>query len=558
MACHLAGVPVAVATCGTAFGADHVQLLRRMLLDSDAFTGEVVFTFDGDAAGMKAAERAFGDDQKFMTQTFVAIEPDGLDPCELRQRSGDAAVRDLVAGRLPLVEFVLRTTVGRLDLDTAEGRAAALDRGVPLVASIKDFGLRDEYARRLAGLVGVEDPLRVVSRVRGLVRTGKDEPAAEPARKPVDEAVAGVEREVLKVALQLPSVAGPQFAALPDAAFLVPAHASVRRAIDTAGGATGRVSGPAWLDAVAGALPGEARSFVTALAVEPLHAGAQEQERYAAAILARMQRDRPLPSGGRPEGPAAADQPAGEAGGARPAVRGAHRSRGAAAAAARARDRRLSVALFRRGPRRPRPPADVRARLDAGERIISWAPTPQGPLVATTLGLWWPTADGAGARRIGWEAVSYATWREGVLALTEADVVDDLLIVDRQPVLLRPEPAYDLPATVQRRVTASVARSELQPLPGGAARFVARRVPGRDGLTWWARLEPGTPDTAVVRDAVRRADRRPGGHRRGLSVRAPAGDRSAGSLRPRPSPCWSTRPPGPAARRRWTARSGCR
>jgi DNA primase len=83
MACHLAGVTTAVATCGTAFGSDHVSMLRRLLMDSDA-TGEVIFTFDGDAAGMKAAERAFADDQKFVAQTFVAIEPTGLDPCDLR------------------------------------------------------------------------------------------------------------------------------------------------------------------------------------------------------------------------------------------------------------------------------------------------------------------------------------------------------------------------------------------------------------------------------------------------------------------------------------------
>jgi DNA primase len=202
MACHQSGVTTAVATCGTAFGAEHVAVLRRLLMDSDAFTGRVIFTFDGDAAGMKAAERAFGDDQKFMAQTFVAVEPNGLDPCELRQKAGDVAVLDLVAAAIPLVEFVLRTNVGRFDLDTAEGRSAALDRGIPLVAQIKDLGLRDEYARKLAGLVGVDDPMRVVVRVRGLVRSGdkrvhESAPSPRPAAQPVDDAVAAVEREVL-------------------------------------------------------------------------------------------------------------------------------------------------------------------------------------------------------------------------------------------------------------------------------------------------------------------------------------------------------------------------
>ncbi|HET6209761.1 MAG TPA: DNA primase, partial [Jatrophihabitans sp.] len=73
MACHLAGVTTAVATCGTSFGTEHIGVIRRLLMDNDAFTGQVVFTFDGDAAGMKAAERAFAEEQRFMSQTFVAI-----------------------------------------------------------------------------------------------------------------------------------------------------------------------------------------------------------------------------------------------------------------------------------------------------------------------------------------------------------------------------------------------------------------------------------------------------------------------------------------------------
>jgi DNA primase len=294
MACHLAGVTTAVATCGTAFGAEHVSVVRRLLMDSDAFTGEVIFTFDGDAAGMKAAERAFADDQKFMSQTFVAIEPTGMDPCELRMKSGDVAVLDLVARRIPLVEFVLRATVGRHDLDTAEGRSAALDRGVPLVAQIKDLGLRDEYARRLAGLVGVDDPMRVVARVRGRIRSDdrRNEPAPAPAEADpakVDEAVVAVEREVLKVALQLPAVAGPEFDALEPHAFLIDAHRQVRVAIAAAGGTSAGVSGPAWTESIAAQLTDDrVRRGVHALAVEPLHSGADAEERYAGAVVARM------------------------------------------------------------------------------------------------------------------------------------------------------------------------------------------------------------------------------------------------------------------------------
>ena len=296
MACHLSGVTTAVATCGTAFGSEHIAVLRRLLMDSDAFTGEVIFTFDGDAAGMKAAERAFEDDQKFMSQTFVAVEPTGMDPCELRMKSGDTAVLDLVARRIRLVEFVLRNTVSRFDLDTAEGRSAALDRGVPIVARIKDLGLRDEYARRLAGLVGLDDPMRVVARVRGLVKSGERRPTeqvppAPPAREAtqVDDALVAVEREVLKIALQMPAVAGPEFDALEPHAFLVDAHQQVCAAIAAAGGSGAGVTGPAWTEKVASFIADErVRSGVHALAVEPLHSGADAEERYAAAVVARM------------------------------------------------------------------------------------------------------------------------------------------------------------------------------------------------------------------------------------------------------------------------------
>jgi DNA primase len=267
-------------------------MLRRLLMDSDAFRGEVIFTFDGDAAGMKAAERAFADDQKFMSATFVAVEQSGLDPCELRQKSGELAVRDLVASRLPLVEFVLRTTIGRFDLDTVEGRSSALDASVPIVARIKDADRRDDYARRLAGLVGVLDDSRVLARVRAFSQSGgrSEHEARRRPQPPVDDAVASVEREMLKIAMQLPALAGPVFDALPTGAFVVPAHQRLREAIALAGGTAEAVSGPSWAQAVAQQLTDEdTKRLVHALAVEPLHTGADSPERYAEAVLARLQ-----------------------------------------------------------------------------------------------------------------------------------------------------------------------------------------------------------------------------------------------------------------------------
>lgn len=192
MACHLAGVPTAVATCGTSFGEEHIKVLRRLLLDQAEFRGEVVFTFDGDSAGQKAALRAFQDEQKFVTQTFVAVQPDGLDPCDLRVKQGDAAVRDLIAGREPLFAFAVRSVLARYDLDTNEGRLAALDAAAPIVASIKDPGLRKAYTVDLDRWIGFMDEGFVIRRVQQTA--GR---AQESGRGPGDaprEGRAGVSR----------------------------------------------------------------------------------------------------------------------------------------------------------------------------------------------------------------------------------------------------------------------------------------------------------------------------------------------------------------------------
>jgi len=289
MACHLAGIPTAVATCGTAFGTEHIGVLRRLLMDSDAFRGEVIFTFDGDAAGQRAALRAFEQDQRFMTQLFVAVEPGGMDPCELRQARGDAAVRDLVARRRPLVDFALRSAVGRYDLDTAEGKVGALGEAVPIVARIKDEALRDEYARRLAGMVGPDDPDEVVRRVRARTGTAAPPPrrAAAPRR---DDPALQVEREALKLAVQAPVLAGPLFDAVEEAAFTDPTYRSVRAAVAAAGGTAAGRAGPEWVGRVADGCPDLlARSLVTELAVEPLRTTGEPDARYVAGTVSRLQ-----------------------------------------------------------------------------------------------------------------------------------------------------------------------------------------------------------------------------------------------------------------------------
>jgi DNA primase len=166
MACHLAGVPTAVATCGTSFGDGHVKILRRLLMDADQFRGEVIFTFDGDAAGQRAVLRAFDLEERFVTQTFVAVQRDGLDPCDLRIKQGDAAVRDLVAQRLPVFEFAIRSELSKYNLDTNEGRLSALDAAAQIIGRIKDPGLRDRYAVNLDRWLGMLDEKFVLARVR--------------------------------------------------------------------------------------------------------------------------------------------------------------------------------------------------------------------------------------------------------------------------------------------------------------------------------------------------------------------------------------------------------
>jgi DNA primase len=187
MACHLAGVTTAVATSGTSFGDGHITILRRLLMDDSQFRGEVIFTFDGDEAGQRAALRAFGMEEKFVTQTFVAVQPDGLDPCDLRLKLGDVAVRDLIARRVPLFEFAVRSALREHDLETAEGRLAALDAAAPIVARIKDRGLRKVYAGNLDRWLGLMDQELVFSRINDRMRTSQRRgqgsgPAGDAAR----------------------------------------------------------------------------------------------------------------------------------------------------------------------------------------------------------------------------------------------------------------------------------------------------------------------------------------------------------------------------------------
>ncbi|MEV5674719.1 MULTISPECIES: DNA primase [unclassified Streptomyces] len=314
MACHLAGVTTAIATCGTAFGNDHIKILRRLLMDNGS--ARVIFTFDGDAAGQKAALRAFEDDQKFAAETYIAIAPDNMDPCDLRLAKGDESVRDLVEPRTPLFEFALRQIVRRYDLETPAGRAAALDEAAAVVAKIKTSSVQREVAVQLAGFVGILDQEFVVHRVAQLARWARNDrgergdrgsapggpsrgsAAQQSVQAPTAPAGPALnlrspahrtERELLKLALQKPALVSPAFDAYGIDEFTAPPYAAVRQCIADAGGAEqGLAETREYLVAVLDAAPNDTvRNLVTELAVEVFH-GKSIDETYAGMQLVHV------------------------------------------------------------------------------------------------------------------------------------------------------------------------------------------------------------------------------------------------------------------------------
>ncbi|QOQ38986.1 DNA primase [Trueperella pecoris] len=331
MAAHLAGIPHAVATCGTAFGEDHVKIVRRLLGDSAnpaagvilssgrAFGGEVIFTFDGDEAGQKAALRAFHEDQSFAAQTFVVVSPGGLDPCDYRLAYGDEALRKMIEGREPLFAFAIRSVLAGLALNTAEGRTAGLRMAAPIVSSIRDRVLRGEYVRELAGWLGMDERLvaqsmRTMSQLVQQLEyedctVGSAATSPLPPRDQLKDPVERVERQALEVILQLPQLARAANAhLLPARTFTVPTHQAVHDAIRAAGGvdiflerfaqlqqagdpaAEQRAS--AWfVDQVMEQANGVVAQAVTQLAVEPLPEFKQENQwPYVRGILMSLVR----------------------------------------------------------------------------------------------------------------------------------------------------------------------------------------------------------------------------------------------------------------------------
>ena len=308
MALHAAGVTTAVASCGTAFGEEHLQILRRLMLDDSYFRGELIYTFDGDEAGQKAALRAFEGDQKFTGQSCVAVAPEGMDPCDLRLERGDAAVRDLVADRIPMFEFVIQSMLADFSLDTVEGRLQALRRTVPVVAGIRDKVLQGEYSRLLAGWIGWANTEEVHQQVQEEARRPRKDTGPRRARRFAEAESAPVrqesmlvlpdrrdprlwpQRESLKLALQYPELAGSYFDGLPPETFTNEAYHQVSQAVAAAGGCGSAPAGVDWIAEVAGEMIDlVGRSLVSELAVEDIRVDAEGLSGYTDSVLSRLQ-----------------------------------------------------------------------------------------------------------------------------------------------------------------------------------------------------------------------------------------------------------------------------
>ena len=284
MACHLAGITTAVATCGTSFGVDHIKVLRRVLGD-DSGVGEVVFTFDPDAAGQKAAMRAFSEEQRFSAQTYVAVGPEGLDPCDLRLQRGDDAVRRLVDSKKPMFEFMIRQILSQYNLDTVEGRTAALRAAAPIVGDIRDPVLRPGYTRELARMLGVDmgEVAKAVSNAQSGARSSASGGATAPRHAGAVEAaperpfslvelpgdpVTRLERDGLMAMLQRPTLIGRDI--LDSAVQTSFTNTSLAVVRDAIAASLAHFEAPDWLERVVSEVPDTFKNLVQELAMANL------------------------------------------------------------------------------------------------------------------------------------------------------------------------------------------------------------------------------------------------------------------------------------------------
>jgi len=308
MACHLAGVTTAVATCGTAFGDEHIRIINRLLSADKESPAQVIFTFDPDAAGQKAAMRAYADSHKFSAQTFVAVGPDGLDPCDLRSEKGDAAVVEMIDGKKPLFEFAIKQKISKFDLSTIEGRVGAARAAAPVVAQILDPSMRPAYTRELAGWVNLEGN-EVAALVDAAAKNAKQDAvkdlrrdsaptestesissesdAADRFAQPnLADPISRFERQVLEVLVQIPEAfQTDQVIRIIRDGFSAPAHNAILEAI---GNSLSALGSEEWMNSIARSCAPELQSMLRSVAAQALPANNKDELiRYGQGVIAR-------------------------------------------------------------------------------------------------------------------------------------------------------------------------------------------------------------------------------------------------------------------------------
>ncbi|MGH2710154.1 MAG: DNA primase [Actinomycetota bacterium] len=196
-----AGIPTAVATCGTALSEGHFRLLSR-------FCRRAILSFDSDEAGARAAERAHGMFEEFGLEVSVLILPEGQDPADFVLANGGDEFDRLADKAQPVVEYMLERAVRGTDLTTPEGQAQAVRAALPIVDGLQDHVLRARYTGVLAGLAGVSDTV-VMRELQRMPREGRAPAAARPAEQvDVPTPAKGVEKEILKILAQYPHAVG--------------------------------------------------------------------------------------------------------------------------------------------------------------------------------------------------------------------------------------------------------------------------------------------------------------------------------------------------------------
>jgi DNA primase len=313
MACHLAGITTAVATCGTAFGDDHIRKINQ-IFGTGGESAEVIFTFDPDAAGQKAAMRAFESSGKFIASTYVAVGPEGLDPCDLRIQKGDAAVQEMIASKRPIYEFALDQKISGHDLSAYPGRLSAATAAVTVLTRISDLGAREEYVRSLAGKVqlGNDEVNRLLiaeltkQRAAAVANSRRGEssylpPELNPGEPPppedgpefpmpnLQDANTRLEQEVLAVLLQVPTAWSPEAALqICESMFGTPAYVVIAQA---AAQSISSIHQPDWFNQIGSKTPDVLHGLVRQLGSKELPVSTPDEiQAYAVGVIASAQR----------------------------------------------------------------------------------------------------------------------------------------------------------------------------------------------------------------------------------------------------------------------------